>query len=302
MDTKSTATHSARPERAGEYGPEQGAATGRVGRAVRSPFGWMLIGVLGVGGVAGLTSGGEPGTATATVLPVLGAVVAVAVYWAVMRFVARRPTPELARGRARREALLGGGIGLAFVLLSTLLIAAFGGYSFSWSGGGFLSVVAPMAAISLGAAVTEELMFRGLAVQALERLYGSRAALAITALLFGGLHLANPGATLWSSLAIALEAGLLLGAAFLWRRSIWFVVGFHFAWNTAEGLLGIPVSGHASEGLLTTDVSGPALLTGGGFGLEASIVPVVVCVLLAVPMLVLAHRRGGLVPMRRAER
>ena len=145
-------------------------------------------------------------------------------------------------------------------------------------------------------------MFRGLALQALERLCGSRAAVAITALAFGGMHLANPGATAWSSLAIALEAGVLLGAAYLWRRSIWFVAGLHFAWNAAEGLLGIPVSGHVAPGLLTTEVTGPALLTGGEFGLEASIVPVVVSVLLSVRMLILARRRGDLVPARRGGR
>jgi membrane protease YdiL (CAAX protease family) len=265
---------------------------GRMRRIGRFPFTWMLIGLLGVAGVSSLSAGGP-------VLAVLGAVAAVAVYWAVMRFVAGRPTPEIAARGARRQALSGAAIGMGFVLVSALLIAATGGYSFSWSSGNFFSVVFTVAAVSVGAAVTEELMFRGLALQAIERLWGSRTALAITALLFGGIHLANPGATLWSSLAIAVEAGVLLGAAYLWRRSIWFVAGLHFAWNTTEGLLGIPVSGHVSPGLLTTEVTGPALVTGGDFGLEASIVPVLVSVLLAVPMLVVAHRRGALVPARR---
>jgi hypothetical protein len=269
---------------------------GRMGRMARFPLTWMLIGLLGVGGVSALTAGGQP------VLDVVGAVAAVAVYWAVMRFVARRRTPEIAGRRAGREALSGAGIGLGFVLVSVFLIAVFGGYSFTWSSGDVLSVVLPVAAVSVGAAVTEELIFRGLALQALERLCGSWAALAITALVFGGVHLANPGATTWSSLAIALEAGVLLGVAYLWRRSIWFVAGLHFAWNTTVGLLGIPVSGHVSPGLLTTEVAGPTLLTGGEFGLEASIVSVAVSVLLAIPMLVLAHRRGGLVPVRRGRR
>jgi hypothetical protein len=45
--------------------------------------------------------------------------------------------------------------------------------------------------------------------------------------------------------------------------------------------------------------TGPDLLTGGGFGLEASIVPVIVSLVLAVPMLIAARRRGNLVPLRR---
>lgn len=268
----------------------------RIRRIARFPLTWLLIGLLGLSVVSALAAGGAP------VLAVVGAVAAVAVYWAVMRFVAGRPTPEIARDGAGREALSGAGVGLGFVLVCALLIAAAGGYSFSWSSGNLLPAVLAVAATAVGAAVTEELMFRGLALQALEAMWGSRAALAITALLFGGMHLANPGATVWSSLAIAVEAGVLLGAAYLWRRSIWFVAGLHFAWNATEGLLGIPVSGHVSPGLLTAEVSGPALLTGGEFGLEASIVPVLVSLLLAVPMLLRAHRRGGLLPARRRGR
>ncbi|KIF79029.1 peptidase [Streptomyces sp. 150FB] len=254
----------------------------------------MLTGIVGVGLVSALTATG-PGP-----VPVLGAVVALAVYWAVMRRVAGRPVPELARRGAGREVLLGGGIGLAFVLVSALLITVFGGYSFSWAGNGFLPVVASAVAVQAGAAVTEELMFRGLALQALEQLWGSRVAVTVTGLIFGAAHLIAPGADAWSALAIALEAGVMLGAAFLWRRSIWFVVGLHFAWNLAEQLLGIPVSGHTPEGLFTVDVHGSALLTGGGFGLETSIVPVVIGVLLALRMFSLARRSGGFRPGRRA--
>ena len=184
--------------------------------------------------------------------------------------------------------------------MSALLITAVGGYSFSWAGNGFVSVVWSAVMVQIGTAVTEELLFRGLALQALEQLWGSRAAIAITGLFFGVAHLGAPGASGWSAVAIALEAGVMLGAAFLWRRGIWFVAGLHFAWNTAEQLLGIPVSGHTPEGLYTVDVHGSALLTGGGFGLETSIVPVVIGVLITVPMAVLAHRGGGLLPRRRA--
>ncbi|GAA2999608.1 hypothetical protein GCM10020229_09920 [Kitasatospora albolonga] len=73
----------------------------------------------------------------------------------------------------------------------------------------------------------------------------------------------------------------------------------HFTWNAAEQLLGIPVSGHTPEGLFTVDVHGPALLTGGGFGLEASILPVLLGAALAAPMLRRARRAGGIAPRPR---
>lgn len=263
-------------------------------RFFRFPLVWMVAGLVGVGAVAALTSDGG------VVLPVVGAAAAVAVYWLVMRFVARRRATELAAARAGWRVLLGAAIGAAFIAVSMLAVVT--EFSFTWSAGHVWSTVATVAAVQVGAAVTEELMFRGVLLRALERLGGSWVALAVTALLFGGVHMANPGATLWSGLAIALEAGVMLGAAFLWQNNIWFVVGLHFAWNTCEGLLGVAVSGHRSASLLIARPTGPDLLTGGSFGIEASIVPVILSVLISVLMLIGAHRRGNLVPLRRSRR
>lgn len=270
---------------------------GRLRRAVHSPLGWALAGLAGVGVPAAVTATG-PGP-----VPVLGAVVAVGVYWAVMRRLARRATPEIAWRGAGRQALLGGAIGLAFLLTTALLITVLGGFSFSWAHSAVLPAVASVLAVQAGAAVTEELIFRGVALQAIEQRWGSWVAVAVTALFFGAAHMANPGATLWSGLAIAVEAGVMLGAAFLWRRSIWLVVGLHFAWNTAEQLLGVPVSGHAPDARLwTVHVTGSSLLTGGSFGLEASVIPVVISLLLTAGMFAAARRRGNLVLPRRADR
>lgn len=277
----------------------RGSHGSRAAGFFRHPLGWMLTGAVGVGAASAVAAAGEPGSAAEIVLPLAGAALAVAVYRTVMHRVARRGTPEIASHRAGTEALSGAAVGAAFVLVSALLIALFGGYSFSWEGGSLWSVVVPVLTVAVGAAVTEELLFRGLVFQAVERLGGSWVALSATALIFGGTHLGNPGATLWSSLAVAVEAGVLLGAAFLWRRSIWFAVGLHFAWNATVAILGIPVSGHTDEGLFAVEADGPTVLTGGDFGLEASLLPVVISLLLAVPMLVMAHRRGHLVPSRR---
>ncbi|GAB3466720.1 lysostaphin resistance A-like protein [Actinophytocola sediminis] len=269
-------------------------AAHRYDRYLRWPLVWLVIGIVGVGAVSALSASGSP------VLAVVAAVAAVAVYWAVMRYVARRGTPEIARARAGRHAVLGIGLGVLFIGASMLMVVT--EFSFTVASGSAMATVAGIVATQLGAAVTEELIFRGLLLQALEKLGGSWLALAITAILFGAIHLTNPGATLWTGFAIAVEAGVLLGAAFLWLRSIWLVTGLHFAWNTSVALLGVPVSGHASPGLLVAEPTGPDLLTGGQFGIEGSIMPVVVSLLLAAPMLVAAHRRGNLVSPRRARR
>ena len=164
-----------------------------------------------------------------------------------------------------------------------------GGYSFQWADSADTSsVLISIIGAALAAAIIEELIFRGLMFQAIDKLGGRPLALAVTSLFFGVAHLGNTGATLWSAFAISLEAGVLLGAAFLWRRNLWFIMGLHFAWNAIEGLLGIPVSGHTSAGLFTVKVNGAELLTGGDFGLEGSIVPVMLSLLISIPMLIWA--------------
>lgn len=92
---------------------------------------------------------------------------------------------------------------------------------------------------------------------------------------------------------------MLLGAGFLWRRNLWFVMGLHFAWNAFEGMLGIPVSGMALDGLFEVQMTGSTLLTGGSFGLEASIVPMIVSLLIAIPMLINAYRNGNIISKKR---
>ncbi|MER7762408.1 CPBP family intramembrane glutamic endopeptidase [Streptomyces sp. NPDC097619] len=288
------ATSKTQPDIGSDTGPGADRRSRCWARFTSSPLGRLVIGLVGIGLVSGLTATG-PGP-----IPVLGAAVAVAVYWWVTHRVAGRPVPEIARRGAVREAALGGGIGLGFILVPVLILTLFGGYSFSRAGHGFLPVLWTTVVVQIGGAVTEELLFRGLALRAFEEMWGSGAAVVITSLFFGVAHLGAEEATLWSALAIAVEAGVLLGAAFLWRRSIWFVAGLHFTWNAAEQLLGIPVSGHTPEGWFTLDAHGPAFLTGGGFGLEASILPVLLGAAIAAWMLRRARTSGGIKTRTRA--
>jgi uncharacterized protein len=105
-------------------------------------------------------------------------------------------------------------------------------------------------------------------------------ALLVTSVLFGAGHAFNPGATVLSSIAIAVEAGVLLAAAYAVTGRLWFPIGLHAAWNFTEGtVFGMSVSGFgATKGLIVGALRGPTILTGGRFGPEASIVAVLVCV------------------------
>ncbi len=133
-------------------------------------------------------------------------------------------------------------------------------------------------------AVSEEIFFRGILFHMINRRWNIWAALVISALIFGGLHIFNDNATLWSSIAIAIEAGSLLGAAYAYSKNIWLPIGIHWIWNYTQGnILGFPVSGEDNvTSIITPEISGPQWLTGGSFGAEASVISAVIGLLISL--------------------
>jgi hypothetical protein len=130
--------------------------------------------------------------------------------------------------------------------------------------------------------------------------YGSLPALIFSALIFGAMHKMNPDATWLSALAVAIEAGLLLGLAFLASGTLWLPIGIHFAWNFMQsGVFGLNVSGFAlPEGLLSTQISGPLWATGGAFGVEQSVQAVAFCIVATAWFYRMAKAKGRLVKAR----
>ena len=133
-------------------------------------------------------------------------------------------------------------------------------------------------------AVSEEIFFRGILFRMINRRWNIWAALVISALIFGGLHIFNDNATLWSSIAIAIEAGSLLGAAYAYNKNLWLPIGIHWIWNYTQGnILGFPVSGEDNvTSVITPEISGPQWLTGGSFGAEASVIAAVIGLLISL--------------------
>jgi membrane protease YdiL (CAAX protease family) len=188
---------------------------------------------------------------------------------------------------------------LGIVLFSAVYAVLWAMGAASFKGFGTTDGLALALAMALAAGVCEELIFRGAVYRLLEDGFGTAVALILSGVLFGLLHVANPGATIASTSAIALEAGILLAAAYALTRSLWLPIGLHFGWNFTEGgIFGAAVSGHATKGLIDAPISGPVLLTGGKFGPEASLLAVAICVTAALILLVLAARRGQWQPMR----
>lgn len=144
------------------------------------------------------------------------------------------------------------------------------------------------------AGFAEELFLRGLGFQALRRGMGDVAAVTVSSLVFGALHLSNPNASWLAALAIAL-VGLWFGALTVRTGSVWTAMGVHVAWNFFEGFVfGQPVSG-ATPGisiLVGTAEGAPRFWSGGAFGPEAAGWTAVV-LLLALTLTLTIPRRAS---------
>lgn len=218
--------------------------------------------------------------------------------WVVRRTEGREVT-ELARCGAGARIVRGAVIGFVMFAAVVVTIALLGGYHVHGTGSvtGMVGLFGFMAA----AAVTEELLFRGLLFRLVEERLGTWLSLLLTGVLFGLVHLANPDAGLWGATAVTIEAGFMLAACYAATRTLWVPIGLHFGWNfAAAGIFSVVVSGNGeSQGLLDASTSGPMLLSGGDFGPEASLYTVLAGLALTVVFLALAHRRGRIVPRRR---
>jgi uncharacterized protein len=262
----------------------------------------VLLGIVGaVSAAANVMVSAADGSAVGTLLAgVAAAGLAVAAYRAAVRWVECRRAVEVswpgAAAGLRRGVVAGGALFAAVIGL----IAFCGGYRVT--GWGSVAGAVAVLGVMTSVAVSEELLFRAVLFRIVEERAGTWAALVISGLLFGLLHLINPGATAFGAVAVTVEAGALLGAAYVATRTIWLPVGLHLGWNVAQaGIFGTTVSGTdvAPEGLLRGVLTGPAALTGGDFGPEASVVAVLVCAVPTVMLLRLARRRGHLVPAGR---
>jgi membrane protease YdiL (CAAX protease family) len=150
---------------------------------------------------------------------------------------------SLSPGWARQFGV-GCAFGVLLVALAVIPLATWEGLSFrTVLNSRSLARVAVVLAVVISGALAEELMFRGYPFQRLTEGIGPAGAIAVFSVLFGVVHLSNPGATVWG-LVNTVAIGVLLSVLYLRTRALWMPWGFHFAWNAMLGIvLGLPVSG-----------------------------------------------------------
>ncbi len=181
-----------------------------------------------------------------------------------------------------RESVVGTALGAGMVTLAVVAIALLGNLTFQAIGrerplGVLLWALALQLFVLAVAAMLEEVAFRGYPFQRLVEGAGPVWALIILNGLFGVVHLGNPHASFWGFLN-TVAIGIVLGVAYLRTRALWLPWGIHFGWNAMLGVaFGLPVSGTLQfQTVVAGTAEGPVWLTGGGYGIEASVTGAIV--------------------------
>ncbi|MBL1173590.1 lysostaphin resistance A-like protein [Pantanalinema sp. GBBB05] len=241
----------------------------------------------------------SPEIAPNQVQSLIGGVLIVAnlllVYFSWGHFVERRRISELALPPLGRE--IGIGLLLGFGLMTTcvLIAIAFGVYRIE--GLNWQNLVAGVTGFVLLVPISEELIFRGVVFRILEGVFGGWLALALSSVVFGLIHMGNEGESLAGIAGIVCVYGPMLAAPYMLTRHMWVGFGLHAAWNYTMGkVYSVNISGAEAEGLFKASLTGPELLTGGSAGMEGSLIGIVVGITFTVVTLILAVRRGTIVP------
>ncbi|AUD02063.1 CPBP family intramembrane glutamic endopeptidase [Spirosoma pollinicola] len=220
---------------------------------------------------------------------------AIASYRTFFRLIEKRAITEISLNGLAKNLILGVSIGVVLQCLTVLVIYINNGFAII-SINPVSFIIIPLA-VAFTVAILEEILIRGILFRIIEEKIGSSLALLSSALVFGALHLVNPGSSLVSASCITIEAGFLLGAAYIYARNLWFPIAIHFAWNFMQsGIFGAITSGNEkTNSLLTTQITGSKLITGGEFGPEGTLQATVVGLIATIVLMYLNIKRNKLI-------
>lgn len=215
------------------------------------------------------------------------------VYYSYVRLIEKRPLTELAGTSALNELALGLLIGLGLFSMIIAILWALGNYHVTGTNG--WSVLVPAIVANVPSGFIQEAIFRGAIFRILRDWLGVWWALRISSMLFGLIHILSVTATVQSVIAITLEAGVLLAAAYMLTNRLWLPIGIHVTWDLAnDGIFGVGSSGASGEsiqGLLQAKLTGPALISGGSAGVEASVIAVIITLAASIYMIRMAQKK-----------
>lgn len=143
------------------------------------------------------------------------------------------------------------------------------------------TIAGGVAFYGLGAGITEELVFRGVIMGCLEQRMNKYVAVLVPSVLFGMLHLIGNDLDIISAVQVV-AAGSVVGILFSLiayeNGSIWNSAVVHAVWNMVfvSGVLHIGSSADSSSICSFVLENKSFLISGGDFGIEASVISVMV--------------------------
>ena len=204
-------------------------------------------------------------------------------------FEHRKPTEYSKKGWAQ-ELAKGVGLGSGLIIIQIVILWLMDVYHIDKVA--VTTGIIHIFIISFITGFLEELLNKGIIFRILEEGLGSWIALLVVALEVGITHISNTGATIFSTVAVSIEFGIMLSLFYMVTRRLWLVTGFHFAWNfTMGGIFGINVSGLEAQGLISSYLQGNQLFTGGDFGIEATIPAILICSIITISLVYYVNKK-----------
>lgn len=229
------------------------------------------------------------------IIAILNSALALTGYILLFRIYEKRPIRELSIQGFGKNTALGLLTGFSLQSLIILVIYMAGVYSIiRYNPVSFL--LSPFA-MALAAGFVTEIMIRGIFFRLVEEKLGTIVTILLLTVIFALLHSGMTGATALSISATAIQAGALASAVYVFTRSLWSTIFLHFAWDFAEpGIFGgINPGITIKQSLITSEITGPAFLTGGTSGPQNSFQGLLFCLIATSIFLLLAYKRNNFI-------
>jgi uncharacterized protein len=206
----------------------------------------------------------------------------------------KRKIEEYSTKGLLRNITVGVLIGSTIQCLTIVVICLAGNFEIL-SINSYSAMITPFA-IALSVAIFEETILRGIIFRIVEEKLGSHISLLISAVIFGAVHMINPNSSLISTLCATL-VGFTFGALYIYSRNLWLPIAVHFSWNFVQsGIFGAVTSGNEkTNSLLSTNISGSELITGGSFGPEGTIQATLLWLIASILLQVIITKQNKLI-------
>jgi uncharacterized protein len=230
------------------------------------------------------------------------AAAAVFIYIFLFSYYEKRKITELSSSTFIENANLGFISGFLLQSLFIFVIFIAGGYVIVRVNA--FSDIIPAFTAALTAGFVAEIIIIGIVFRLIEKQFGTAISITTIIIIFIIAHSGVKDGNLISVLSTSINAGLLLPAAYVFSRSLWFPIFMHFAWDLTEpGIYGaINPSISITKSLFDSRITGTRLITGGPLGPQNSIQALIICLVLGIIFLRLAKKKNNIIPFKTSVR